>query len=702
MIFQLDTICDQDTDAAILKALDDLPRDLSETFDRILRKSCAPEKDRHSIRAQIFEIVTAAQRPLSLDELREAINVKIGETTWDETELINDMSKTIAAFGSLLIIDEEYLTVHFAHHSVKQHIHSKNTDSGANSYYINLREAESRLGEICVTYLNLSIFETRVARTAQPPQKPNYSSDIIRSCLSQNNMAGRLTLKFLKTRGEQGYDITSYLEQMRPSAHHETQKDYAFLSYAQEFWLLHTKSIDSSRGDVYRLWCRLLDGEVTVVSLPWAPETWDQLGDDFINWMVKREHRAVLNLVDGFIRKSSKRKELYTKVSWTMKQGLQERWKEIDFESKYIGLMMYMALGNDDMPLVILLLNNMNGPGIEAGMENYGKAFIAASYYGFTAHIKILLRKGVDVNHPGPDGTALYVASLRGHHRVVQLLLENGADPNPKDPEGTTLKVASANWLGTFVQLPLKNGANVNAQHGQYGTALIAASYSGHKTVVRLLLENGADVNAQHGRYGTALIAASLLSHQDIMRLLLENGAEINAQCGEYGTALIAASYSGHKTVVRLLLENGADVNAQCREHGTALIAALQYGHETVAQLLLENNADVNAQCGEHGTALIAASHRGYKTILRFLIKNGAEVNAQCGQWGTALIVASLFGRQDIVQLLLENGADINPRGQYGTALEVARSAGVRKLLEEAQARAELFETPHAMDSPQP
>ena len=530
MVFQLDTICDQDTDAAILKALEDLPRDLSETFDRVLRKSCAQEKDRNGIRAKIFEIVTAAQRPLSMDELREALNVKIGEIAWDETELINDMSKTIAAFGSLLIIDEEYLTVHFAHHSVKQHIYSKNTDSGANSYYINLREAESRWGEICVTYLNLGIFETRVARVAQTPQKLNYSANVIRSSLSQNSVAGRLTLKLLKTRREHNYDITSFLEQMRPTAQDETRKDHAFLSYSQEFWLLHTKSIASSRGDVDRLWYRLLDGEVTVVTLPWAPEKWDQLGDYFINWMVKMEHEAVLNLVDDLVKISPERKRIFTKISSAMEQRLQERQQKLNFESEYVSLMMYMALENDAMPLAVLLQKNLNGADISAAMDKHRNAFIAASYSGFTALVKIFLRKGVDINHVGPEGTALYVASERGHVTVVRLLLENGAD--------------------------------VNARYESKGTALTVASYRGYETIVRLLLENGAEVNALDG---AALINASLSGHKDTVQLLLENGADINARSW-LGTALEVTHSAG---VTKLLEEAQARANFIETPHAT-------------------------------------------------------------------------------------------------------------------------------------
>lgn len=73
--FQLDSICSQETDESIVNTLQSLPKDLPETFDRILRKLEQSKAADPRLRKKIFEVVAAAQRPLTLEELNDAISV---------------------------------------------------------------------------------------------------------------------------------------------------------------------------------------------------------------------------------------------------------------------------------------------------------------------------------------------------------------------------------------------------------------------------------------------------------------------------------------------------------------------------------------------------------------------------------------------------------------------------------------------------
>ena len=88
------------------------------------------------------------------------------------------------------------------------------------------------------------------------------------------------------------------------------------------------------------------------------------------------------------------------------------------------------------------------------------------------------------------------------------------------------LYYASLLGLNESVRILLKKGADVNARGIFYRNALLAASSGGHEAVVQLLLEKGADVNAQGGYYGNALQAASSRGHGAVVQLLLENGAK--------------------------------------------------------------------------------------------------------------------------------------------------------------------------------
>lgn len=104
------------TDEAIRDALADLPKDLSETFSRILHKSGGPGQ---LYQSRILQLVVAASRPLTADELREALSVLPGDTIWTPSRLLNDVYSSLACCGCLLTLDEVENTVRFIHHSVK-------------------------------------------------------------------------------------------------------------------------------------------------------------------------------------------------------------------------------------------------------------------------------------------------------------------------------------------------------------------------------------------------------------------------------------------------------------------------------------------------------------------------------------------------------------------------------------------------------
>ena len=92
-------------DEAIQDALADLPKDLSETFSQILHKSGGSGQ---SYQARILQLIIAASRPLTADELREALSVVPGDTIWTPSRLPNDVRSALACCGlSLLQISNE-------------------------------------------------------------------------------------------------------------------------------------------------------------------------------------------------------------------------------------------------------------------------------------------------------------------------------------------------------------------------------------------------------------------------------------------------------------------------------------------------------------------------------------------------------------------------------------------------------------------
>lgn len=115
--FQLEELCRMETDATIVKALQNLPRNLEETYDRLLGRIIGIER-REFVR-RMFDWIICSCRPLHMDELREAIAFTIGDRSWDATKIPNDLRRLIRACGNLIMIDEETLEVHLAHYTGK-------------------------------------------------------------------------------------------------------------------------------------------------------------------------------------------------------------------------------------------------------------------------------------------------------------------------------------------------------------------------------------------------------------------------------------------------------------------------------------------------------------------------------------------------------------------------------------------------------
>ena len=214
MIFQINSICSQKTDENILRTLEDLPKDLPETFKRVLQKVELSTAFDSALRKKVFEVAIAAQRPLTLEELRHAVSIVPGDTTWDTRKLINDAQRLVDYCGSFLLVDEEYLTVHFIHHSVKKYLLSNSLDPIIQQYHVDPVEADLKLGDICVTYLNLDVPGMQLAATRNGPkiQPKGISAAILNATLPDSRLTSRIALKLLKSKGNSKYDLQHHLE----------------------------------------------------------------------------------------------------------------------------------------------------------------------------------------------------------------------------------------------------------------------------------------------------------------------------------------------------------------------------------------------------------------------------------------------------------------------------------------------------------
>ncbi|KAE9571848.1 hypothetical protein CGMCC3_g11973 [Colletotrichum fructicola] len=146
---QLDAVCFEASDHDIRQALASLPKDLADIYTRILKSSAKLDHKRYHVR--LFKFITAAFEPLSIDQIKDIMSVRIGDTSWDPSRRINDVIRMLKFCGSLVMIDEEEQTVRFVHHTARRFCLGALGGSLYGTLPFTEIEAHQELGEITVT-----------------------------------------------------------------------------------------------------------------------------------------------------------------------------------------------------------------------------------------------------------------------------------------------------------------------------------------------------------------------------------------------------------------------------------------------------------------------------------------------------------------------------------------------------------------------
>lgn len=163
--FLIDEICAQHCDDGIRRALNSLPKDLAETFNRALARIVS--RRRNAVAAKAFRWVAVAKRPMTLEELHEAIPIEIGQRSARPDRRVNGINQLASWCENLIHVDEELQTVQFPHQAIRQFIVEGPMEPERGAFHFDLAATDHYVGEICVTYLNFTDFGTTVARRSQ-------------------------------------------------------------------------------------------------------------------------------------------------------------------------------------------------------------------------------------------------------------------------------------------------------------------------------------------------------------------------------------------------------------------------------------------------------------------------------------------------------------------------------------------------------
>lgn len=677
--------------------IDDLPSGLYETYERALRRINS-EEGTSKWAQKIFRWVAAARQPLALEELREAIAIKPGQTCRNPAALVNDINQLIPCCRNLVILDKEENVVQFAHHTIKRFLLESSREASLGNFHFQLSQANYEIGEVCVTYLNFTDFKQVVKRPATQSPCIDFSA-MLRVALSGAlgiPMTSRWLswLQWAQTSDREADIIRRLLPSADPNMIPQTEQlnsVYALLPYASKHWLLHSSDFTKAETGTWRLWNNLLDIEDSFSQLPWTQSDLLLDGRKFIGWIVEHEHSALLERNLGFppICSEGVKEILQNSVeagSFKLVQFLTNSEKaHISISDLWSALPNAARTGN--LAIIDMLLARLFTFDPYRLPDSAHTSLAVAAGIGNLDVVKRLLEAGIHANvkeGSHMNQNALVIAVQAGHYDMVDLLLGESAN----------ITGCGSGYMQELSKLFLMNLMGIASGLGHLEilnkllkmrvhdkeirpshSVLVKAVQGGDIRIVDTLLKAGADVNASPVHIGhAALLAAVAQERLEIVDRLLEVGVKTSGQHGG-NIALRHAAKSGNLGIVESLIKAGVDVNDGPLGFYGTLMGAAQNGHVEIVQRILKETVYIRTTPGGK-TALELAATTGNIKVVEILLEIGADVNHDAVGGYPALLGAVEHGHTEIVRRLVKEGLDVNHSYDGRTALQVAGENG--------------------------
>ncbi|KAI1767480.1 ankyrin repeat-containing domain protein, partial [Hypoxylon sp. FL1150] len=305
----------------------------------------------------------------------------------------------------------------------------------------------------------------------------------------------------------------------------------------------------------------------------------------------------------------------------------------------------------------------------------------------------LLLKKGVNVNTPLPDGSnPLQRSILRGYSHISErLLTENGIRDDP-DINGITsvhlaARCGNVSLLEKVFNLPRRELKDDKA----FTSPLHEAAAAGHLNVIRILLDSGLPVDSMNSNGRTALFLALSNDHKEVVSELFSRGATIPHGEKYSASALKQAVIHGNLDATRRLLRSTALEGETNIDIESPLTDAVKGDFADIVRELLEAGANpkktvdpgldiyiIDEPAGLGWTAMHFAAYYGSVAAMRVLIELCYHsVNIKSVSGHTPLHLAVLKGQQNVVESMLQadptNGLQTSTSSQ-GNFISTTRS----------------------------
>ncbi|KAJ5387173.1 hypothetical protein N7509_009714 [Penicillium cosmopolitanum] len=269
-------LCAQQSDNDILAALETLPRSLQDIFDRRISRIRVQQRSDNALKA--LKYCGILKRPLAVMAYQELLSLSPYQKSLDRGSFPNDMDQVWSDCCGLVFVDEEEGTVHYVHQSVRKYLFNT-VSSHLNGF--NIESIDSRLGLLCMTYLDLSDFKRQLAKVLKSSnarlQPVQFGiSSISHSRSTKNRIALKLLSNHRQIQNPSSQELGRNMERilhdfMSSSQTPEQENEFHFLEYAQAHWISHTSNKATFENpDMWALFRRCLKNADVVAHKPWS------------------------------------------------------------------------------------------------------------------------------------------------------------------------------------------------------------------------------------------------------------------------------------------------------------------------------------------------------------------------------------------------------------------------------------------------
>ncbi|RFU72758.1 ankyrin repeat-containing [Trichoderma arundinaceum] len=675
------------TDADIHLALDTLPRDIEEIYSRCVGR--IDFKDNWALK--VLKWVSFANKPLHIEELKEAVAFDSIDTEWDASKKPQS-DFIIGCCANLVVMDPTDNCVRFAHSSVKQYLEEDRKKSIGERLvpgYPAEETGDLECGEYCITYLSFSDFSlqlsNRLIEKTTIAVPPPFS--IAHSVSSTSTGLSKFFSRHLQT---QKRPVSVSFRTMRaPAPPNRTQ--YVFLDYAIANWASHTKQMPrtSPRWEQFERLATCFNE--TWNFHPWVPggRSHDSYLHGLFGWAVREQHKPLLSIVQDMGPSLQRICNLplvgegLPALHIASKLGHEEIVKvlvtfcDVNYVDQDACTPLHYAAGKGHLDISLLLLLQ-KGIRVDVNSRLQCTPLWQATNNGHEATVSLLVDKGASLEAKDATlrQTPLSRAVENEHLEIVRFLLGKGARTESRDADGQTplgLAIEKRNKL--IIEALLLKSAKLDSKYLGGWSLLLWATENGIATIVKAFIEKDASY------FNKDLVAlADSKAHKAVVVALLSKRGLYDS-----GELLSWAVNDNHLIVVKVLFEMGADPNTLDPTYNqTVLYWAVKARNEPLAKFLLQKGANPNCKDAYGATPLHHAAWFGSEALVGLLLDNGADPNSEDENLATPL--QSAIG-EGVTRRLLEKGADPNKKTRYGTSpIDNALKAGdgaVAKVLQD-------------------